>query len=322
MANAMCGTPLMKWDEDAGGVSVWCGMRSAEIHLDSNWNLQIEMTFGSPPVPFLRILRDPHTHEQVVTHEMRPPAEHDFANLEQLRDAVQGAKPRLFGNQAGDEGVRQGHNVQHAENETKTEDDRFPTFRAPRRRTRQERPPHHAHVQTSEEREVGHTRKTGYGHVSGGGDLCSVLEKVTLFDIRITSRVRLCRSTMACFSMAGLHAVTRMHTITACSRRPFEPMRATLHDAREPAALAGFCSRSPRVKPHALRHTKQSIWMDQARRHGRALGDTRTPRRWAMTPSNESTPSEGEAARNAYITRRCVLPLSSLVYDLNCQSSV
>ena len=246
------------------------------------------MTFGSPPVPFLRILRDPHTHEQVVTHEMRPPAEHDFANLEQLRDAVQGAKPRLFGNQAGDEGVRQGHNVQHAENETKTEDDRFPTFRAPRRRTRQERPPHHAHVQTSEEREVGHTRKTGYGHVSGGGDLCSVLEKVTLFDIRITSRVRLCRSTMACFSMAGLHAVTRMHTITACSRRPFEPMRATLHDAREPAALAGFCSRSPRVKPHALRHTKQSIWMDQARRHGRALGDTRSPRRWAMAPSNES----------------------------------
>jgi hypothetical protein len=36
-------------------VSVWCGMRSAEIHLDSNWNLQIEMTFGSPPVPFVMI---------------------------------------------------------------------------------------------------------------------------------------------------------------------------------------------------------------------------------------------------------------------------
>eukprot|EP00230_Micromonas_polaris_P002905 CAMPEP_0119208438 /NCGR_PEP_ID=MMETSP1327-20130426/639_1 /TAXON_ID=38833 /ORGANISM="Micromonas pusilla, Strain RCC2306" /LENGTH=136 /DNA_ID=CAMNT_0007204957 /DNA_START=34 /DNA_END=441 /DNA_ORIENTATION=- len=96
--------------------------------------------------------------------------------------------------------------------------------------------------------------------------------------------------------MAGLHAVTRMHTITACSRRPFEPMRATLHDAREPAALAGFCSRSPRVKPHALRHTKQSIWMDQARRHGRALRETRKPGRWAMTPSSEYVPSEGEAA--------------------------
>ena len=125
---------------------------------------------------------------------------------------------------------------------------------------------------------------------------------------------------MACFSVAGMNAVARMPTQVACTRRSFEPMRATLHDAREPAALAGFVSR--RVKPHALRHTEQSIWIDQARRHGRALRDTQTPRRWAMAPNNESIPSEGEAIRKAYVPRRCVLPLSSLVYDFSCQSGV
>jgi hypothetical protein len=116
---------------------------------------------------------------------------------------------------------------------------------------------------------------------------------------------------MACVSVAGMHAVARMHTNTACTRRPFETTRATLHDARQPSALAGFVSR--RVKPHALRHTEQSIWIDQTRRHGRALGDTRTHMRWAMPPSNESTPSEGEAIRHAYVPRRCVLPSYSLV---------
>ena len=80
---------------------------------------------------------------------------------------------------------------------------------------------------------------------------------------------------------------------------PFETTRATLHDARQPSALAGFFSR--RVKPHALRHTEQSIWNDQTRRHGRALRDTRKPRRWAMTPRNESIPSEFEAAGQAYV---------------------
>ena len=125
---------------------------------------------------------------------------------------------------------------------------------------------------------------------------------------------------MACFSVPGLHAVARMPTRTACTRRPLQTTRVSLDDARAPSALAGFVSR--RVKPHALRHTEQSIWNDQTRRHGRALRDTQKPRRWAMTPSNEYMPSEGEAARNAYVPRRCVLPLSSLVYDLNCQSSV
>ena len=125
---------------------------------------------------------------------------------------------------------------------------------------------------------------------------------------------------MACLSMAGMHAVARVPTSTARSRRPFETTLATLHDACQPSALAGFVSR--RVKPHALRHTEQSIWIDQARRHGRALGDTRTPRRWAMAPSNEYIPSEVEAARKAFVPRRCVLPLSSLVYDFSCQSSV
>ena len=96
---------------------------------------------------------------------------------------------------------------------------------------------------------------------------------------------------MACLSMAGMHAVARMPTRTARSRRPFETTLATLHDARQPSALAGFVSR--RVKPHALRHTEQSIWIDQTRRHGRALGDTRTPRRWAMAPSNESIYTRG-----------------------------
>jgi hypothetical protein len=41
-----------------------------------------------------------------------------------------------------------------------------------------------------------------------------------------------------------------------------------------------------------------------------------------MTPSNESIPSEGEAIRQAYVPRRCVLPSSSLVYDFSCQSGV
>ena len=85
---------------------------------------------------------------------------------------------------------------------------------------------------------------------------------------------------MACVSLAGMHAVARIPTSTARTRRPFQTTRVSLHDAREPSALAGFVSR--RVKPHALRHTEQSIWIDQTRRHGRALGDTRTPRYWAM----------------------------------------
>ena len=125
---------------------------------------------------------------------------------------------------------------------------------------------------------------------------------------------------MACFSVAGMHAVARMPTRVACTRRPFETTRGSLDNARQPAALAGFVSR--RVKPHALRHTEQSIWMDQTRRHGRALRDMRTPRRWAMAPNNESIPSEGEAIRKAYVPRRCVLPLSSLVYDFSCQNGV
>jgi hypothetical protein len=85
---------------------------------------------------------------------------------------------------------------------------------------------------------------------------------------------------MACLSMAGMHAVARVPTRTPRTRRPFQTTRATLHDTRQPSALAGFFSRL--VKPHALRHTEQSIWIDQTRRHGRALGDTRTPRYWAM----------------------------------------
>ena len=124
---------------------------------------------------------------------------------------------------------------------------------------------------------------------------------------------------MACFSVAGMHAVARMPTRVACTRRPFETTRVSLDNARQPAALAGFVSR--RVKPHALRHTEQNIWIDQTRRQGRALGDTRTPRRRAMA-RNESIPSEVEAARKAFVPRRCVLPLSSLVYDFSCQSSV
>jgi len=95
---------------------------------------------------------------------------------------------------------------------------------------------------------------------------------------RITSRVRLGRSTMACLNMSGLHAVARIPTRVVCTpRRPFQTTRVSLDNARsrQPAALAGFVSR--RVKPHALRHTEQSIWMDQTRRHGRALGDTRRP---------------------------------------------
>ena len=76
-----------------------------------------------------------------------------------------------------------------------------------------------------------------------------------------------------CFSLAGMHAVVWIPMRTARSRRPFETTRVSLdHARREPAALAGFVSR--RVKPHALRHTEQAIWIDQTRRHGRALGDT------------------------------------------------
>ena len=124
---------------------------------------------------------------------------------------------------------------------------------------------------------------------------------------------------MACVSLAGMHAVARIPTSTARTRRPFQTTRVSLHDAREPSALAGFVSR--RVKPHALRHTEQSIWIDQTRRHGRALRDTRTPRRRAMART-KSIPSEGEAFRRAYVPQRCVLPSYSLIYDFSCQSSV
>ena len=124
---------------------------------------------------------------------------------------------------------------------------------------------------------------------------------------------------MACVSLAGMHAVARIPTSTARTRRPFQTTRVSLHDAREPSALAGFVSR--RVKPHALRHTEQSIWIDQTRRQGRALGDTRTPRRRAMART-KSIPSEGEAFRRAYVPQRCVLPSYSLIYDFSCQSSV
>ena len=118
-------------------------------------------------------------------------------------------------------------------------------------------------------------------------EFCSVL-----LSSRITSRVRIGRRTMACVSVASMNAVARMPLRTARSRRPFQTTRVSLDNARrEPAALAGFVSR--RVKPHALRHTEQSIWIDQTRRHGRALGDTRTPRRWAMAPSNESIYTRG-----------------------------
>jgi len=123
---------------------------------------------------------------------------------------------------------------------------------------------------------------------------------------------------MACVSVASMNAVARMPLRTARSRRLFQTTRVSLDDARrEPAALAGFVSR--RVKPHALRHTEQSIWIDQTRRHGRALGDMRTSRRWEMVPSNEYIPSEGEAARKAYVPQRCVLSSYSLVYDFYCQ---
>jgi len=123
---------------------------------------------------------------------------------------------------------------------------------------------------------------------------------------------------MACVSVASMNAVARMPLRTARSRRPFQTTRVSLDNARrEPAALAGFVSR--RVKPHALRHTEQSIWIDQTRRHGRALGDMRTSRSWEMVPSNEYIPSEGEAARKAYVPQRCVLSSYSLVYDFYCQ---
>eukprot|EP00230_Micromonas_polaris_P002921 CAMPEP_0119207972 /NCGR_PEP_ID=MMETSP1327-20130426/293_1 /TAXON_ID=38833 /ORGANISM="Micromonas pusilla, Strain RCC2306" /LENGTH=118 /DNA_ID=CAMNT_0007204391 /DNA_START=22 /DNA_END=378 /DNA_ORIENTATION=- len=48
---------------------------------------------------------------------------------------------------------------------------------------------------------------------------------------------------MTCVSETGMHAVARMSTSTACSRRTFQTKRATLHDARQPSALAGFVSR-------------------------------------------------------------------------------
>ena len=53
---------------------------------------------------------------------------------------------------------------------------------------------------------------------------------------------------MACVSVASMNAVARMPLRTARSRRPFQTTRATLDDARQPSALAGFVSR--RVKPH------------------------------------------------------------------------
>ena len=136
---------------------------------------------------------------------------------------------------------------------------------------------------------------------------------------RIKSRVRLGRSTMACFDMAVMHAVARIPAITARSQQPLaQPTRATLdHARRQHAALAGFVSR--RVKPHALRHTEQAIWIDQTRRHGRALGDTRTPRRWAMAPSNESIYTRGRRSFSQSICSPQVrASLVLAVYDFSC----
>ena len=114
---------------------------------------------------------------------------------------------------------------------------------------------------------------------------------------------------MAYLSLAGMHEVGWVPTGTACCRRPLETMRTILGDtSRAPSALPGFFAR--RVKP--LRHTEHSVWMDEARRHGCALGDMRKPRCWLMALRKKHVPSEGDAARLPYLPQRCVLLLSSL----------
>jgi hypothetical protein len=80
---------------------------------------------------------------------------------------------------------------------------------------------------------------------------------------------------------------------------------AVRNDARDtPRRTSNFRARRTRFTSC---QTEQSIWMDQARRHGRALGDTRTPMRLPMAPSNESTPSEVEAALHPQVRASLVL---------------
>jgi hypothetical protein len=63
---------------------------------------------------------------------------------------------------------------------------------------------------------------------------------------------------MACVSMAGMHAVARVPTRVAYTRRPFETTRVSLDDAREPSALAGFIlftsSQTARASAHRAVH--------------------------------------------------------------------
>ena len=63
---------------------------------------------------------------------------------------------------------------------------------------------------------------------------------------------------MACVSMAGMHAVARVPSRVACTRRPFETTRVSLDDAREPSALAGFIlftsSQTTRASAHRAVH--------------------------------------------------------------------
>ena len=93
----------------------------------------------------------------------------------------------------------------------------------------------------------------------GGGE-CDLQEVVSgekfRRDNQITHAHRIVRSTMACVSVAGMHAVARMAMNTVRSRRPFETTHVSLDHARQPAALAGCFSR--RVKPHALRQIPSS----------------------------------------------------------------
>jgi hypothetical protein len=106
-----------------------------------------------------------------------------------------------------------------------------------------------------------------------------------------------------------------------------QPAAARSTDARETRPRTTPTCRARRIRLTSCQTARASahraVHLDGPNTKARACPwRLTTSRRWAMTPSNDSIPAEGEAFRQAYVPRRCVLPSYSLVYDFSCQSGV
>ena len=96
-----------------------------------------------------------------------------------------------------------------------------------------------------------------------------------------------------------------------------QPAAARSTDARETRPRTTPTCRARRIRLTSCQTARASahraVHLDGPNTKARACPwRLTTPRRWAMTPSNDSIPAEGEAFRKAYVPRRCVLPLSWL----------